>query len=242
MFWCWKGTLYHCIRRGVPLSNSARSLQRLESGKIKLLNHSHCVVVTLTIHEEQQKMNQGTFLGIGRLILYGEGFWGERVIACWEIGRWTKYMSLVHSFCVEGYPKSQQILMVPCLFLILPCMAFCGAAWWGLQLQWFGVHAVQCVAGGNCQKDFQAYCSLGQGQMKADIASVINLLMQQPRALQKHARLVRMQKRIVGQRTAVGTHCTMLNHVEDAECIGNLKTKDSGIFNGYSGQVWWTNE
>ena len=37
-------------------------------------------------------------------------------------------MSLVHSFCVEGYPKSQQILMVPCMFLMLPCMAFCGAA------------------------------------------------------------------------------------------------------------------
>ena len=87
------------------------------------------VVVILTIHEEQQKMNQGTFLGIGRLILYGEGFWGERVMACWEIGRWTKYMSLVHSFCVEGYPKSQQILMVPCMCLMLPCMAFCGAAW-----------------------------------------------------------------------------------------------------------------
>ena len=65
---------------------------------------------------------------------------------------------------------------------------------------------------GNCQKEFQAYCSLGQGQMKADIASVVSPLTQQPRALQKHARLlITMQKRIVGQRPAVGTHCTMLN-------------------------------
>ena len=48
--------------------------------------------------------------------------------------------------------------------------------------------------------------------MKADIASVVSLLTQQPRALQKHARLlVTMQKRIVGQRPAVGTRCTMLN-------------------------------
>ena len=38
------------------------------------LNRSHSVVVILTIHEEQQKMKQGTFLGIGRLILCGEGF------------------------------------------------------------------------------------------------------------------------------------------------------------------------
>ena len=56
--------------------------------------------------------------------------------------------------------------------------------------------------------------------MKADIASVVSSLTQQPRALQKHARLlVTMQKGIVGQRPAVGTHCTMLNHVDDAEFI-----------------------
>ena len=30
--------------------------------------------------------------------------------------------------------------MVPCMFLMLPCMAFCGAAWRGWQLQWFCVH------------------------------------------------------------------------------------------------------
>ena len=74
------------------------------------------------------------------------------------------------------------------------------------------MHAVQYVAKGKCQKESQAYCSLGNGQMKADIASVVSLLTQQPRALQKHARLlVTMQKRIVGQRPAVGTRCTMLN-------------------------------
>ena len=72
--------------------------------------------------------------------------------------------------------------------------------------------AVQSVARGKCQKELQAYGRLGQGQMKADIASVVSLLMQQPRALQKHARLlVRMQKRILGQSPAVGTGCTMLN-------------------------------
>ena len=69
-----------------------------------------------------------------------------------------------------------------------------------------------CALRGTSQKESQAYCSLGQGQMKADIASVVSLLIQQPRALQKHARLLAtMQKRIVGQRSAVGTHCTMLN-------------------------------
>ena len=65
---------------------------------------------------------------------------------------------------------------------------------------------------GIVRKDPQAYCSLGQGQMKADIASVVSPLTQQPRALQKHARLlITMQKRIVGQRPAVGTRCAMLN-------------------------------
>ena len=157
-------------------------------------------------------MKQRPSLAIGRLILYRQGFWGERDTACWEIGRWTKYMRLVHSFCVEGYQKSQQILMVPSIFLMLCCMAICGAAWWGLQLQWFGVHAVQCVASGNCQKESQAYSTLGEGQMKADIASVVSLLTKQPRAPQKHARLlVTMPKRIVGQHPAVGTRCTMLN-------------------------------
>ena len=144
-------------------------------------------------------MKQGTtFLASSHLILYREGFWGERVTAWWEIGTWTKYMRLVHSFCVEGNPRSQQILMVPCMFLMLRCMAFCGAAWWGLQLQWFGVHAVQGVASGNCQKESQAYSTLGEGQMKADIASAVSLLTKQPRAL-------------LGQRPAVGTRCTMLN-------------------------------
>ena len=74
------------------------------------------------------------------------------------------------------------------------------------------MHAVQCVARGNCQKESQAYCSLGQGQMKADISSIVSLLTQQPRALQRHASLlVTMQKRILGQRPAVGTCCAMLN-------------------------------
>ena len=48
--------------------------------------------------------------------------------------------------------------------------------------------------------------------MEADIASIVSLLTQQPRALQNHARLlVTMQNRVLGQRPAVGTHCTMLN-------------------------------
>ena len=71
---------------------------------------------------------------------------------------------------------------------------------------------MQCVARGNCQKESQAYCSLGQGQMKAEFASVVSVRTQQPRALQKHARLlVTMQKRILGQRPAVGSCCSMLN-------------------------------
>ena len=210
MFWCWKGTLYHCIWKGVPFSNSSRSLQRPESGKIKLLNHSHSVVAILTIHvDKQQKMKQVTSLAIGRLILYREGFWGEWVTESQHAERLEHGKSawgwLGHSFCVEGNPKSQQILMVP-------CMAFRGGAQWGLQLQWSCVHAAQCVARGKCQEEFQAYSSLGWGQMKADFASVVSLLTQQPRALQKHARLLgTMRKRILGQSPAVGTGCTMLN-------------------------------
>ena len=102
--------------------------------------------------------------------------------------------------------------MVPFMFLMLPRMAFCGALLHVWQLQWFGVNAVQCVGRGNCQKESRAHCSLRQGQMKAYITSVVSLLTQQPRAPQKHTRLlVTMQKRIVGQRPAVGTRCTMLN-------------------------------
>ena len=220
MFWWWKGTLYHCIWEGVPFSNSSRSLQRPESGKIKLLHRSHSVVVILTIHADvQQKMKQVTFLAIGPLTLYRQGFWGERVTAFWEIGTW-----LLHSFCVEGNPKSQQILMVPCMFLMLPCKSFCGAAWGGLQLQWFCVHAVQCLASWKCQKESQAYSSLGHGQMKADIASIVSLLIQQPRALQKHPRLlVTMRKRILGQSPTASCcwhmwrhaeYCTQTSHVQ----------------------------
>ena len=101
--------------------------------------------------------------------------------------------------------------MVPCMFLMLPCMAFCGAAWWGLQLQWLcACCAVRCVARGKCQKESQAYSSLGHGKMKADIAGVVSLLMQQPRAVQKHPRLlVTLRKRILGQSPAVGTRGAM---------------------------------
>ena len=94
------------------------------------------------------------------------------------------HIIMVHFSSFLFYFSSASLLMVPCMFLMLPCMPFCGAAWWGLQLQWFGVHAVQCVARGNGQEDFQVYCSLGQGQMNADIASIVSLLLLQPRALQ----------------------------------------------------------
>ena len=48
--------------------------------------------------------------------------------------------------------------------------------------------------------------------MKAEFASVVRLLLQEHRALQKRARLlVKMQKRILGHHPAVDTHCTMLN-------------------------------
>ena len=46
--------------------------------------------------------------------------------------------------------------------------------------------------------------------MKADIAGVVSLLTQQPRALQKHPRLlVTIRKRILGQSPAVGTRGAM---------------------------------
>ena len=212
MFWWWKGTLYHCIWEGVPFSNSSRSLQRPESGKIKLLHCSHSVVVILTIPADgQQKMKQVTFLVIGRLTLYRQGFEGNRSQHAegLEHGQST-WGWLVHSFCVEGNPKSQQILMVPCMFLMLSCKSFCGAAWRGLQLQWFCVHALQCLASWKCQKESQAYSSLGHGKMKAEIASIVSLLTQQPRALQTHPRLlVTMRKRILGQSPAVGARGTM---------------------------------
>ena len=48
--------------------------------------------------------------------------------------------------------------------------------------------------------------------MKADIASVVSLLKQQPRVLQKHPRLlVTIRKRILGQIPAVGTRGAMHN-------------------------------
>ena len=59
----------------MAFSNSSRSLQRPDSGKIKLLHRSNSVVVILTIHvDKQQVMKQVTFLAIGRLTLYREGF------------------------------------------------------------------------------------------------------------------------------------------------------------------------
>ena len=58
----------------MPISNSSRSLQRPESGKIKMLNRPRSVVVILTIRvDKQQKMKQGPSLAIGRLILYRQG-------------------------------------------------------------------------------------------------------------------------------------------------------------------------
>ena len=75
----------------------------------------------------------------------------------------------------------------------------------------FCVHAVQCLPSWKCQKESQAYSSLGHGKMKAGIASIVSLLTQQPRALEKHARLlVTMRKRILGQSPAAGTRCAML--------------------------------
>ena len=213
MFWCWKGTLYHCIWKGVPFFNSSRSLQRPESGKIKMLNRSHnSVVVIFTIHvDRQQKMKQGPSLAIGRLFFYREGFWGERVAAYWEIGTWKKYMRLVHSFCGEGNPRSQQILMV------LACSS-CFAAWPFAELLDEGCSfndfvCMLCSAlRGKIVRKNPKHTVAWDGQMKADIASAVGRLTEQPRAVQKHARLlVTMQKRIVGQRPAVGACCTMLN-------------------------------
>ena len=46
--------------------------------------------------------------------------------------------------------------------------------------------------------------------MKADIVSVVSLLTQQPRVLQKHPRLlVTIRKRILGESPAVGTRGAM---------------------------------
>ena len=76
------------------------------------------------------------------------------------------------------------------------------------------MHAVQCVAKGELSERIPSILQLGTGadESRYCIASVLSLLTQQPRALQKHARLlVTMQKGIVGQRPAVGTRCTMLN-------------------------------
>ena len=56
----------------MSFSNSPRALQRPESGKIKLLNLSHSVVVILTIHvDKQQKRKQVTSLASGRFTKKG---------------------------------------------------------------------------------------------------------------------------------------------------------------------------
>ena len=74
------------------------------------------------------------------------------------------------------------------------------------------MHAVQCVAKGELSERIPSILQLGTGADESRYCQCVSLLTQQPRALQKHARLlVAMQKGIVGQRPAVGTHCTMLN-------------------------------
>ena len=76
------------------------------------------------------------------------------------------------------------------------------------------------------------------GQMKADIASFVGRLTKQPRAVQKHARLlVTMQKRIVGQRPAVGTCCTMLNTLNTL----NTQTSHAQLLKQQMCSLWSSN-
>ena len=97
------------------------------------------------------------------------------------------------SSCFPVWPFAE-LLDEGCSFINFVCM-LCGA-----------------LRGGSVRKNPKHTSILGHGQMKADIASVVSLLMQQPRALQKHPRLlVTMRKRILGQSPAVGTRGAMLN-------------------------------
>ena len=91
----------------MPFSDSSRSLQRPESGKIKLLNRSHSVVVILTFHvDQQQKMKQATFLAVGRSILYREGFLrrtGHSMLRDWNMDKVNEV-----GWCIASALKATQ--------------------------------------------------------------------------------------------------------------------------------------
>ena len=190
----------------MPFSNSSRSLQRPESGKIKLLNRSHSVVVILRI-PIRQAAEASAFSCHWSLDSFSTRF--LRRMDHIMLRNWN--MDKVHepSWCIASALKATQRASKSSWFR---ACSSCFLVWHfaevldeGCSFSDFVCLLCSALRGGSVRK-------LGQGQTKSDIASVVSLLMQQPRALQKHARLLgTMRKRILGQSPAVGTGCTMLN-------------------------------
>ena len=118
----------------MPFSNSPRSLQRPESGKIKLLNRSHNVVVILTFHvDQQQKMKQATFLAVGRSILYRQEFLrrtGHSMLRDWNMDKvhevgWCMASALT---AMQRASKSSWFLACSSCFPVWPFAELCYVA------------------------------------------------------------------------------------------------------------------
>ena len=124
-------------------------------------------------------------------------------------------MDKVHEvgWCIASALKATQRASKSSWFLAcsscLPVWPFAELLDEGCSFSDFVCMLCSALRGGSVRKNPKHTVSwdiLGHEKMKADIASVVSLLTQQPRVLQKHPRLlVTIRKRILGQIPAVGT-------------------------------------
>ena len=122
-------------------------------------------------------------------------------------------MDKVHEFgrCIASALKATErgstslwFLACSSCFLVWP---FAGLLDEGCSFSDLVCMLCSALRGGIVRKNPKHTVAWDQGQM-----NVVGLLTQQPRPLQKNARLlVTMPKRILGRLSAVGTRCTMLN-------------------------------
>ena len=158
-------------------------------------------------------MKQGPFLAIGRLISFtdkgleenesqhterlehGQSTWGWCIASALKATKRASKSSWFPSCssCFRVWPFVE-LLDEGCSFSDLVCM-LCSA-----------------LGGGIVRKNLEHTVAWDKGRWQQILPALWAFLAQQPRALQKPARLLAtMQKRILGQRPAVGTRCTMLN-------------------------------
>ena len=139
----------------MPFSNSYRSLQRPESGKIKLLNRSHSILVILTFHVDQQQQMKHSILYRHELLRRT----GHSMLRDWN-------MDKVHEvgWCMAAALKAAQRASKSSWSL---ACSSCFPVWFSAELLDEGCSFSDLL----CMLR-SASRSLGQGQMKADIASV----------------------------------------------------------------------